>query len=105
MKTIIDGIEHPIPAPHCDPRVLHAPGVCRYCDDEKHDRWRKYRKTNKILFTGELPRDGWSQCPAEAARGLDVLNRWPGNEPADAFYDAARAAELEVLKKRKPRKP
>lgn len=97
-KTTIDGIDHPVQPPHCDPRVLHAKGACRFCDDDKHDRWRKYRTEKKILFTGELPREGWTMCPAEAARGLDSINRWPGNEPADAFYDAARAKDLAALK-------
>ena len=97
-KRIIDGIDYPLQPPHCDMRVLHAPGVCRYCDDPRLDEWRKYRTKKKILYTGELPRDGWTMCPAQAERGMDSLNRWPGNEPADAIYDEARKRETEALK-------
>ncbi len=81
MKTTIDGIDHPIPAPHCDPQVLHAPGVCRYCD--AHPKWQTKRTVAKMLFTGELPREGWQPCPAEKARGMDSINARPGNRPAD----------------------
>jgi hypothetical protein len=86
MKTTIDGIDHPIPAPHCDPQVLHAPGVCRYCD--AHPKWQTKRTLAKMLFTGELPREGWQPCPAEKARGMDSGNAGPGNRPADSSGDA-----------------
>ena len=86
MKTTIDGIDHPIPAPHCDPQVLHAPGVCRYCD--AHPKWQTKRTLAKMLFTGELPREGWQPCPAEKARGMDSSNAGPGNRPADSSGDA-----------------
>ena len=77
MKTTIDGIDYPIPAPHCDPQVLHAPGVCRYCD--AYPRWQTKRTVAKMLFTEELPREGWQPCPAE--------NAGPGNRPADSKGD------------------
>ena len=48
MKTTIDGIDYPIPAPHCDPQVLHAPGVCRYCD--AYPKWQTKRTVAKMLF-------------------------------------------------------
>ena len=69
MKTTIDGIDYPIPSPHCDPQVLHAPGVCRYCD--AYPKWQTKRTVAKMLFTGELPREGWQPCAAEKARGMD----------------------------------
>ena len=86
MKTTIDGVDYPIPAPHCDPQVLHAPGVCRYCD--AHPKWQTKRTLAKMLFTGELPREGWQPCPAEKARGMDSINAGPGNRPADSSGDA-----------------
>lgn len=98
MYTVIDGVKYPLPAPHCDARVLHARGACRFCDDPKNDRWRKDREKAKILYTGELPRDGWTMCPAQAERGMDKINAWPGNEPADAIYDRERAKDLEALR-------
>ena len=85
MKTTIDGIDYPIPAPHCDPQVLHAPGVCRYCD--AYPRWQTKRTVAKMLFTEELPREGWQTCPAEKARGVDSINAGPGNRPADSKGD------------------
>ena len=78
---------------------MHARGTCRYCDADGMDRFRKLRESKKILYTGELPREGWTMCPAQAERGMDNLNAWPGNEPADAFYDAAREKDLVILKK------
>jgi len=76
MKTTIDGIDYPIPAPHCDPQVLHAPGVCRYCD--AYPKWQTKRTVAKMLFTGELPREGWQPCAAEKARDAG-----PGNRPRE----------------------
>jgi len=37
--------------PHCDPRILHAPGgACEYCD--AHPDWQELRKAWGIAFTG-----------------------------------------------------
>jgi hypothetical protein len=37
--------------PHCDGRILHAPGVCTYCD--MHPEWQELRLAWGINFTGE----------------------------------------------------
>lgn len=70
--------------PHCDSRVLHAPGKCVFCD-EYPDKQTE-RENKNIAFTGEdfWPQDGVkfrpkSQCPAEEARSLEVINAWSGN--------------------------
>ncbi len=53
--------------PHCDSRVLHAPGECEYCD--AHPDWQALRINWHIAFTGYEPTDGELPCPAWYARG------------------------------------
>lgn len=64
--------------PHCDQRVLHAPGECEYCD--AYPAWQEARRVWGIAYTGHpitvaqpLP------CPAELARDLSVIEAWGGN--------------------------
>jgi hypothetical protein len=64
--------------PHCDSSVLHAPGVCEYCD--AHPDWQELRETWKIAFTGK-PEEGKLPDPASLNRPTEVINRWPGNRP------------------------
>ncbi len=61
--------------PHCDPRILHAPGECEFCD--YHPEWQALRKAWGISFTGHLDKS-MIPCPADLARG-DLHQRWPGN--------------------------
>lgn len=63
--------------PHCDQRVLHAPGECRYCDG--HPGWQRLREMWGIAFTGHAPEDGQVGCPSEAVRSVEAIDRWPGN--------------------------
>lgn len=66
--------------PHCDQRILHAPGECTFCDE--HPEWQALRLNWGIAFTGwepdldkkELP------CPASHARG-ETGRAWIGNIP------------------------
>jgi hypothetical protein len=62
--------------PHCDSRVLHAPGKCQFCD--MHPEWQELREMWGISFTGEY-QHGKMMCPSEVSRDLDVIERWPGN--------------------------
>ena len=69
--------------PHCDHRVLHAPGECETCDG--FPTLQKAREMWGIAYTAdprpasELPAN---PCPAEAARGdAEGIHRWPGNAP------------------------
>lgn len=66
--------------PHCDPRVLHAPGECQYCD--MHPDWQKLREVWSICFTGYEPEEDKKElpCPAWFARG-DNCQKWGGNVP------------------------
>ena len=67
--------------PHCDQRVLHAPGECDYCD--KHPDWQFLRIAWGIAFTGYEPDITKKELPdpATEARGLSKLNAWGGNRP------------------------
>lgn len=84
--------------PHCDQRVLHAPGECEYCD--KHGELQAVRESWGINFTGHHDPEKYL-CPAEDARSLSVIERWGGNVkapkiPTQAEMEAARE-ELERL--------
>ena len=63
--------------PHCDQRVLHAPGECEFCDDRP--QWQALRLAWGIAFTGWEPDAGELPDPATNARGLKSLNAWHGN--------------------------
>ncbi len=65
--------------PHCDSRVLHAPGECEYCD--AHPEWQALRIAWGIAFTGYTPDVGETPCPAERMRPLDTIEKWGGNKP------------------------
>lgn len=64
--------------PHCDSKVLHAPGECQYCD--QHPDWQALRITWGIAFSGYEPEEKELPCPADFARpGKSQL--WNGNIP------------------------
>lgn len=65
--------------PHCDQRILHAPGECRYCDE--YPDWQEVREVQRINFTGHHDPDR-APDPAEHARSLETIERWPGNRKA-----------------------
>jgi hypothetical protein len=62
--------------PHCDSRVLHAPGVCKFCDD--FPNWQQQRVADKVNFTDEYDPDK-RFCPSTDFRSPDVINKWGGN--------------------------
>lgn len=62
--------------PHCDSKVLHAPGECSVCDDFPYAQ--KLRVMWNINFTGHSDLEKLP-CPAEVVRGTDC-QRWPGNQ-------------------------
>ena len=67
---------HVLQFPHCDQRVLHAPGECEYCD--RHADWQELRQAWGIAFTNYEPEYGELPCPANFNRG-DNVNKWGGN--------------------------
>lgn len=62
--------------PHCDARVLHAPGKCVYCDQSG---LQPLRVQWNIAFTDEPVQPGQTPCPAMVARGSSSINSWSGN--------------------------
>jgi hypothetical protein len=82
--------EHIKQAPHCDAKILHAPGECQYCDDKPE--WQELRQMWGIAFTGHsnetIPypdRNGNTieksliPCPSEWDRPVEIINKWGGN--------------------------
>jgi len=67
--------------PHCDERVLHAPGECHYCDE--HPDWQALRALWGIAFTGHRPGPDQMACPSDFRRGLNGADVWPGNRRGD----------------------
>lgn len=75
----------PVRGIHCDPLVLHSPGVCFFCDEHGSDL-QAIRAEKLIAFTDDI---GYVHlpCPARAARG-DACQEWGGitgfggNKPA-----------------------
>lgn len=63
--------------PHCDQRILHAPGECELCDE--HPEWQELRSAWRICFTGYEPDKNELPCPATVTRSLSDINSWPGN--------------------------
>lgn len=83
--------------PHCDPRVLHAPKECEFCDG--HPEWQALREAWGIAFTGhtgEKTEDEHGNtllpCPAELNRSFETINKWPGNTPETPEKKQAREA-------------
>lgn len=64
--------------PHCDPMVLHSPGICTYCD--KHKDWQALRMAWGIAFTDEPVTEDKMPCPATMLRPLQTINMWGGNQ-------------------------
>lgn len=62
--------------PHCDQRILHAPGECQFCDE--HPDWQFLREMWGICFTGYTPEGKELPCPADNTRG-DKHKQWFGN--------------------------
>ena len=84
--------------PHCDQRILHAPGECEYCD--AHHDWQALREAWGIAFTGHQPGVGrYSKelpCPADFNRPQGSTadhRRWGGNKPTTARGNPAWPAE------------
>jgi hypothetical protein len=74
-KKVAEG-HMPKQFPHCDSRILHAPGECQYCDHLPI--WQALRQAWGIAFTNYQPEGNELPCPAMLARG-DSVNKWHGN--------------------------
>ena len=71
--------------PHCDSRILHAPGECEYCDH--NPVWQELRAAWGIAFTGYEPDGTELPDPATHARGAKSVNSWIGNVPHPTRQD------------------
>lgn len=80
--------------PHCDARILHAPGECEFCD--RHPDWQEFRVQNKISFTGHREK-GFLACPADRARKFEVHQAWGGNRPETEETKAERKKWFDKL--------
>lgn len=98
--------EHIQQFPHCDQRILHAPGECEFCD--AHPEWQELRESWGIAFTGHsYDKDGklfvdeygnvQQACPAEANRGMKSINSWGGNLAETTETKIAREKYFENL--------
>jgi hypothetical protein len=90
LESIITGKYLTETYPHCDPRVLHYPGLCDYCDMRAD--WQQERIQNGVLFTDDKRnaglieeflktgqfKEGLLPCPGMLARG-DAIKIWGGN--------------------------
>lgn len=79
--------------PHCDQRVLHAPGECAVCD--LYPQRQIARVNEQVAFSGHKPRPGQTPCPADEARppGTPAWHgRWGGN----VAHNATPAELLEL---------
>jgi hypothetical protein len=78
--------------PHCDSKVLHRPGECRFCDARPD--WQELRRVWGIAYTGhsEETTPGWDHdgnlvekpkipCPSEWDRPVERIHAWYGNVP------------------------
>jgi hypothetical protein len=69
--------------PHCDQRIVHAPGECWACD--QFPDFQELRRMWGIAYTGHTPGDGELPCPGDYHRppGSPSDHRqWPGNTKA-----------------------
>lgn len=82
-----DGSEIRAQFPHCDDKVLHAPGECQYCDHYPEAQEQRIR--DLVNFTGHYA-VGFALCPSEERRSLQTIEAWPGNQPTG--LSAAHAA-------------
>lgn len=76
----------PYRPPHCDERVLHAPGECVFCD--AHPAVQKAREFAGVNFTGHTDPDK-APCPSDAVRGVAGAHVWGGNHPATMYSDGS----------------
>lgn len=65
--------------PHCDVKVLHAPGKCDFCD--MYPEMQQWRIDSNTQFTGEDYSEDQIWDPAQIIRPLEIIERWYGNVP------------------------
>jgi hypothetical protein len=93
--------EGEICGPHCDSRILHAPGECEVCD--YFPTLQKAREVWGITFTGRpISEKQPIECPAVQAREMENLSAWGGNVPQrPAGYGVHRREAVEATRKKR----
>lgn len=75
--AVLEGVVYP----HCDPRVLHSPGTCEFCDE--HPDWQAERVRKKIDFTNDKVDEADASreypCPSFLYRDRETIEKWWGN--------------------------
>lgn len=82
LTSAINGEAEGITYPHCNPRILHAPGHCEYCD--RHPVLQQARVNLGVNFTGQSD-PAKDKCPS----GF-TTNLWAGNvavPPYNILFD------------------
>lgn len=87
---------HPDGAPHCEARILHAPGECEHCD--MFPDWQLCRERWGIAFTGHTPTQDQHPCPADVARPNGHHQRWGGNQARPS--ESAIERQFQAMKAR-----
>lgn len=69
--------------PHCDPRVVHFPGRCGYCDARPD--------LQDLVMAWGLGWAGEDHAPYLSTRSHESVEAWPGNRPEGYLrpFDAA----------------
>lgn len=81
-------------SPHCDDKVLHAPGACQFCDEYPERQAARVR--DGVNFTrGTDP--ALRPCPSTEARGLDRIEAWFGNRPFPRPCPSTKVRELDRI--------
>lgn len=68
---------HKMPMAHCDQSIMHAPGVCQYCDH--YPQAQALREWWRINFTGEHD-PAKAPCPSTYFRSDETRDLWGGNK-------------------------
>ena len=63
--------------PHCDTKILHAPGECHHCN--LYPEYQRYRQVAGINFTGESNANK-APCPSLWNRTAEQRDNWEGNK-------------------------
>lgn len=79
-KELTDSVSR---MPHCDARILHAPGKCHHCD--LFADFQQYRLLSEINFTGENDLRK-SPCPSLWTRTAAQRDAWPRNRAEKTKY-------------------
>lgn len=82
--------------PHCDPKVIHKPGDCTYCD--QRSEWQELREAWGINFTGGTDPVKLT-CPSELVRDVRSVHSWHGNRPTNVPVETSDRSLFDHVKR------